>query len=360
MQDSEDKRIIQIVSTLNFGDAVGNDVLAIKRALKESGYRTAIFAESIHERINDIDVFPLSFLPELQKEDVIIYHFANADPFSYKLAELNCKKILRYHNITPPNFFHGFDQTSALIGEQGLQEVKNLVSVIEYGLIDSEFNKKDLISMGYKCKLDVVPILIPFSDYDKLPDASVIKRYKDGKTNILFVGRGAPNKKIEDVIRIFSVYKKKYDLDARLFLVGKYEKNSKYYNYLQNVIEEENVKDVIFPGHISFEAILAYYQIANVFVCMSEHEGFCVPLVEAMYFDVPIIAYDSSAVPDTLQGSGVLVNTKDPLLIAEEIHKIISDQDYAMSIIKEERKRLQDFQYATIKEQIINLLRKLK
>jgi len=356
-QENREKCVIQIVSTLNFGDAVGNDVLAIKRALKESGYITAVFAEQIHEKIKDTDVLPLTFLPELREDDVVIYHFASADSYVSELAKLKCKKVLRYHNITPAVFFQGFDALAEMHVRQGVKDIQMLSNSIDYGLIVSEFNKKELLSMGYQCPMDVVPILIPFSDYEKEPDQNVLKKYNDKKTNILFVGRGAPNKKIEDVIRAFMAYKKTYDADARLFLVGNYDVKSKYYTFLQEVMEKENAKDIIFPGHISFAEILAYYRLADVFLCMSEHEGFCVPLVEAMFFKIPVIAYHSSAIPDTLNGTGVLIEKKDMMQIAEEIHKIVSDSEYAAHIIDGEQKRLQDFKYETIKEQIINFLK---
>lgn len=359
-RERSEKCIIQIVSTLNFGDAVGNDALAIKHALKENGYITAIFAESIHEKVNDLDVIPLNYLPELREDDVVIYHFASADAFSSEIIKINCKKVLRYHNITPPTFFQGFDEKAEMITKQGLLEVQKLAQAIDYGLIVSEFNKEDLISMGYECPLDVVPILIPFSDYEKEPDLSVIQKYKDGKTNILFVGRGAPNKKIEDVIRSFMCYKRQYDNSARLFLVGNYDVKGRYYKYLQKVLKEEKAEDVIFPGHISFAEILAYYQVADVFLCMSEHEGFCVPLVEAMFFGVPIVAYNSSAVPDTLNGSGVLIYKKDVGQIAEMIHKIVLNEEYAAQIVAGEKKRLTDFQYEKIKEKIISFLENRK
>ena len=165
--------------------------------------------------------------------------------------------------------------------------------------------------MGYTCPMKVLPILIRFEDYEQEPDADVIRKYSDGATNLLFVGRMAPNKKVEDVISAFAYYKEHYDKTARLFLVGSFQETDLYYQYLQKHIKKLGTHDVIFSGHISFQAVLAYYKIADVFLCMSEHEGFCVPLVEAMYFGVPIVAYDSSAIADTLGGAGILLKNKD-------------------------------------------------
>ena len=157
--------------------------------------------------------------------------------------------------------------------------------------------------MGYTCPIDVCPILIPFSDYEKEPDRRVLRRYKgDGKTNLLFVGRIAPNKKQENVIRAFYFYHKYYSPDSRLFLVGSWSGMESYYERLCDYVKALGIAEhVVFTGHIRFDEILAYYHLADVFLCMSEHEGFCVPLVEAMYFHVPIVAYSCAAVPDTLE-----------------------------------------------------------
>lgn len=347
------QRIIQIVASLNFGDAVGNDVRAIARALNEAGYATGIFTMAVHPKIKDEGVYLINMLPELNENDLIIYHYATADELADIIKEAPCKVVLRYHNVTPPAFFHGYDEGAEKVTREGLDEIADLKEAIDYGIVVSDFNKKDLIDMGYQCPIAVAPILIPFKDYEQEPDKDVVTRYSDGKTNIVFVGRIVPNKKFEDVIACFAAYKEKYDPTARLFLVGNYQETDTYYQYLQEYIKKCGVKDVIFPGHIAFNAILAYYKIADLFLCMSEHEGFCVPLVEAMFFETPIVAYASTAIPGTLGGSGVLVETKEPEAVAEKMHQVITDQAYREEIIEKQKRRLEDFSYDRIKEQIL-------
>ena len=122
--------------------------------------------------------------------------------------------------------------------------------------------------------------------------------------------------------------------------MGNYQEPDAYYQHLQEYIKECGVENVIFPGHIAFRTILAYYKIADLFLCMSEHEGFCVPLVEAMFFETPIVAYASTAIPGTLGGSGVLVESKEPERVAEKIHQVIEDEQYKNEIVKEQKKRL--------------------
>ena len=353
-------RIIQLVSSLNFGDAVGNDALAIKHMLEGAGYATAIFTFAVHPKIKEENVYNIDLLPELTEDDIIIYHYASEDGFQKLIEETAAKVVLRYHNVTPPEFFHGYDEKAETITRKGLAQIKSMRDAIDYGMVDSEQNKKDLEQMGYECPISVVSILIPFKDYEQQPDLDVVNGYSDGNTNIVFFGRIVPNKKFEDVIACFAAYKKKYDPAARLFLVGNYQETDAYYQHLQEYIKECGVENVIFPGHIAFRTILAYYKIADLFLCMSEHEGFCVPLVEAMFFETPIVAYASTAIPGTLGGSGVLVESKEPERVAEKIHQVIEDEQYKNEIVKEQKKRLQDFSYENIKEQILDELKKVQ
>ena len=352
-------RVIQLVSSLNFGDAVGNEVIAFKKALQENGFVTEIFAETIHKKIAPNTAMNFKKLPELNENDIVIYHFSSQCGMFETVKKLKCKVILRYHNITPPAFFHGYDANAEKATATGLKQVKELKDYVDYCLPVSEFNKHDLIEMGYTCPMTVIPILIQFSDYELAPSQAVIDKYTDGRTNCLFVGRMAPNKKVEDVISCFAEYKKNYDKTARLFLVGSFNENDKYYQMLCKHIKKLGVEDVIFPGHIPFNEILAYYSIADVFICMSEHEGFCVPLVEAMYFHAPIVAFSSSAIPSTLNGSGVLLESKNDMkTCAEAVYKVTSDKEYAARIVDGQNKRLLDFDREKILSMIIREIKK--
>jgi len=339
-------KILQIVPTLTYGDAVSNDTLALRDVLVSMGYETGIYAEYVDERnAKHHFVFKASELPKLSRNDVLIYHLSIASPLHAKLSEMDCRKIAIYHNVTPAVFFRDYSSRYYNLCKLGIYEIKQLNDVFDHCLAVSDFNRKDLVSYGYKCPIDVRPILIPFEDYDKTPSQGVIDKYNDGKSNILFVGRVAPNKKHEDVIAAFSCYKKHYNPDARLFLVGSYDGMEPYKHRLDEYVEVLGVEDVIFTGKIPFDEILAYYKIADIFLCMSEHEGFCVPLVEAMHFNVPIVAFASAAIPYTLAGSGVLLHDKDPLLISGMINRIMTDERLKDDIIKGQRQRVSDFSY---------------
>lgn len=346
-------KVIQMLPTLALGDAVGNDTFALKKVLKDLGYETAIYTNVLDRRLPSscCEVLIGNELPEVEEDDIAIYHMSTESILNFNFETMPCRKIMIYHNITPPEFMKDCSYTIQKHSIAGLAGLKNLVGKVDYCLADSEFNKQDLIKCGYTCPIDVRPILIPFDDYKAKPDKNIIKTYgSDGFTNILFVGRIAPNKKHEDIISAFAYYNKHINSKSRLILAGSASGFEFYDKKLKAYAEALGVADyVIFTGHIKFSEILAFYSIASVFLCMSEHEGFCVPLAEAMFFKVPIIAYNSCAIPYTLDGSGALIDSKNPVEVALLIDRIVKNQDLRDKIIEGQNRRLEDFQYEKVK-----------
>ncbi|MBE6864564.1 MAG: glycosyltransferase family 4 protein [Ruminococcus flavefaciens] len=343
-------RIIQLLPTLSFGDAIGNDTLALKGAIHDMGYETEVYAENIDKRLPAGSGLDISKLSGLKKDDIILYHKSTGTDLTFKIDEFKCRRIMVYHNITPPEFFRPYSPAATALTEYGYKGVEYLKDKVEYCLADSSYNRSDLLRMGYTCPIDVRPILIRFEDYKQTPDEETIRKYSDGKKNLIFVGRIAPNKKQEDVIRAFYHYKK-LNPESRLILVGSYSGMENYYNRLVKYAAALGLKDdVVFTGHIKFSAILAFYRIADVFVCMSAHEGFCVPLAEAMFFDVPIVALDTSAISDTLGGSGFLVDDNDPVFVSRVIDRVLNDEALRNELISGQRRRLKDFSYEKIKD----------
>ena len=202
-------KIVQVLTSFAFGDAIGNDVCALDTALKSMGYQTEIYAEYIDKRIKKEHVFLINRLIKLEKEDIIIYHLSTGTELNYKVAQSKARLLIYYHNITPPEFFHEYNLRTEESCRQGLEAAEYLAKKAEYCWSVSEFNKKDLLTMGYQQKIDILPILIPFDDYKKQPNREIIRKYgEDGVVNLLFTGRVAPNKKHEDIIRAFYYYKK--------------------------------------------------------------------------------------------------------------------------------------------------------
>ena len=352
-------KIIQMLPTIAYGDAVGNDCAAIYKILKDDGWDTAIYAENIDYRLPKGFAHRVSDMPSLSANDILIYHLSTGTELNKRLKEYPCRKVIFYHNITPPDFFKLYDPISFELCRSGLAQARAIAPHAEYCIADSEFNRQDLIRMGYRCPIDVAPILIPFEDYDKEPDADTMRQYSDGKINILFTGRIAPNKRHEDLIRAFAALHRD-EPNSRLILAGSYQDGDRYAKRLKRYVRELELEEsVVFTGHISFASILALYRTASVFWCMSDHEGFCVPLVEAMYFDIPIVAAASTAIPWTLGGSGVLLDEKNPELTAAVTRELMSDEVLRKKVVEGQRARLADFGYDRTADLIRGYLRRV-
>ena len=354
-------KIIQLLPTMSFGDAVSNDTLAIRQMIREMGIETENYAENIDDRLPAGSVKPMREMPELEDEDLLIYHGSTGDPLNMWVPRLGGRKVMRYHNITPPEFFRGYNEQAVARAMSGLQEMQLIARAFPYGIADSDFNRQDMRRLGFKCPIDVCPIVIPLEDYDREPDKDVLKKYQgDGITNLLFVGRIAPNKKQENVIRAFRYYRKYYNPKSRLFLVGSSTGMESYLGRLQGYVKALGIEDsVIFPGQISFRAILAYYRLADVFVCMSEHEGFCVPILEALYFGKPIVALRAAAVPGTMGGAGLLLEDSDPAVAAAAIDRVVRDERLRDALKIEREKQLKKFSYEVVSERMKKCLGKI-
>lgn len=224
----------------------------------------------------------------------------------------------------------------------GRRELGEFADIADMALGDSEYNRKELEELGFK-KTGVLPVIMDFEKYGQKPDKKIFKKYKDNNINFLFVGRLSPNKKQEDVIKTFYYYNKYINSCSRLFLVGSYTGTEKYYAQLQYLVQQLDIKDVHIMGQVKFTELLAYYKLADVFVSMSEHEGFCVPLLECMYFGIPIIAYRSTAIPYTLGGTGIQVNEKRFFEVAEMVNVLLENKELKNRIIERQRIRLTEF-----------------
>ena len=320
-------RVVQLMPTLALGDAVSNDARALQRLLRRWDRQTEIYAENISPWLPAGTAKRAEELPELEREDVLIYHMSIGSAISYRLDELCCRKVMIYHNITPPAFFAPYSEQTELLCRMGLAELQRLRDSFDYCIADSEFNRRGLQEAGYACPIDVCPVLVPFSDYDAPADERILKKYGDGRTNILFVGRIAPNKCQEDVIAAFAAYQRRYDADARLILAGSSSGMENYERRLRDYSRALGARNVTLTGHIPVGELLALYRTASAFLSMSEHEGFCVPLLEAMHFGVPVIAYDAGAVAETLGRGGVLLKNKDSESCAEVLRNAIGSAE---------------------------------
>jgi glycosyltransferase involved in cell wall biosynthesis len=336
-------RIHQWVPAAHRGDAIGDSARAVRGMLRAMGHASDLFALTIDDDLRgDVLPFPSD---EAARGDVTIFHFALPSPMTEAFASLRGRKILQYHNITPAAFFAPYDAGLFRLAALGRQELATLAGRIDLALGDSEFNRQELASLGF-APTGVMPIAVNTARITSAPPRPALERIlSDGLINILFVGRIVPNKRIEDHIRLAEMYKRYIDSYYRFIFVGRYDGLPRYYAQVRALIEQyEMLPDRFwFTGPVPDEDLAAFYKWSDVYVSLSEHEGFCVPLVEAMAADVPIVAYAAGAVPETLGGAGILFAPKDLEVAAELVGSVVYDRDVRARVLDGQRRRLQDF-----------------
>ncbi len=335
--------IHQFHPAISQGDAITDDLLCLQEIIRSWGFESDIYCQYPTSGITTKaykDYFRRS-----HPNNLLLLHFSigySEEVLSF-IERLPDKKILVYHNITPAQYFTGVNAIYERECARGRAQLPELARRCLFGIGDSEFNCYDLKVHGLD-NTYVVPILINFEKYSQSPSSEITSKFDDGRTNILFVGRIAPNKRHDELLRSFACYQRLFEPTARLLLVGKYDGGMEsYLDRLKVLAHALRCEDVYFTGHVSHADLLAYYNVANLFLCLSDHEGFCVPLLESMFFHVPIVACRAGAVPGTLGNAGILVEDRDPLFLAETIHQIRSDSRVAERIINGQNQRLRDF-----------------
>ncbi|MFH1485562.1 MAG: glycosyltransferase family 4 protein, partial [Chloroflexota bacterium] len=316
----------QIMEAAMPGDAVFNMATAIRTWLKGHGNDSHILANHIAPSLKS-HALPYN-RGRLRPGDILLYHYAlSTEVSSYVTAQkaLGVKTVLLYHNMTPARYFRYEDPLLYKQLQNGQQELSTLRDSVDLAVAMSDFSKVELSALGYR-NIAVLPAVIIDEKYEVPPDPDVLKRWGDGRTILLFVGRIAPNKKQEDLIKAFYFYKR-INPHSSLLLVGALGTTQVYYRWVQELAEYLKLSDVHFCGHVTQSELNAYYKVADVFVSMSEHEGFGVPLVESMHFGIPVIAYKATAVPETLGEAGIMVKRKDFPVIAELIDMLVSDKE---------------------------------
>jgi glycosyltransferase involved in cell wall biosynthesis len=322
----------QVLATLGYGDAIGHEVLGIQRVLKAAGYESEIFVETADLRLEDLTE-DYRDLPEVSHPDnILLHHFSLGSRASRLAYALPDRMAIIYHNITPPEYFVDIHPRLVQLCYLGRRELELYANRVDIGLGDSEFNRQELESLGFP-RTGVLPVVPDFSHLSGPANYMQAGLFDDAWVNVLFVGRMIPNKKIDDVIRIFHAYNRWFNPRSRLLLVGAHSGFERYVAMLQQLIDRLGVPEVHFLGHVSNAELTAYYELADVFLCASEHEGFCVPLVESFHMGVPVLAYAATAVPATMDGAGVLYHDKDPVRIAALIDRIATDRRLAEEIV---------------------------
>jgi len=330
----------QVLATLGYGDAIGHEVLGIQRALTLAGYDSSIFVETADPRLEHLTLDYRDLIGAVTPQDVLIHHFSIGSRASRIAYALPGRMALIYHNITPPEYFVGVHKDLVKLCFRGRRELTAYIDRCDLALGDSEYNRQELEALGFR-STGVLPVVPGFAHLEVPPDVAFAASFDDEWTNVMFVGRVIPNKKFEDVIRAFHVYRTRHNPRSRLLLVGSYSGFEKYLTLLTSLVAQLGTPDVHFLGHVSNEQLSAMYDVADLFLCASEHEGFCVPLIEAFYKRVPVLAYAATAVPATMDGGGVLYHSKDPVEIARIMDAILSDTAIQEAILGSQDAALQ-------------------
>ena len=352
-------QVHQFHPTVSFGDAISNQILSLQHMLRRMGYRSEIFCERS----------PLDFEGRVRQiahharysssSNVLLLHFSlgySPEVMAW-LRQIPDRKVLVYHNITPHTYFAGVNDVYLEAAQAGREQLDRLGMLTKVGWGDSTFNCQELAEHGW-AHCEVLPIIFEPKRYAVRPDRKVLKQWQSG-TNVLFVGRVSPNKRFEDLILTFHHLKRSVRPDARLLLAGSAQGMEPYVEFLQALVKHLGLSDVVFTDHVSTAQLVAYYRCASIYLSMSEHEGFGVPLLESMHFDLPIVAYGAGAVPETLGDSGVLVKTKDYPAVAELIGLLVEDESLRARIVARQRERLQAFLPKIVGVHLQELLRDL-
>jgi L-malate glycosyltransferase len=340
-------RIHQVLATLGYGDAIGHEVLGIQRVLRAAGYESEIFVETADHRLEPQTRDYRELVDFSHRDNLLLHHFSLGSKASRTAYALPDRMALIYHNITPPEYFVGVHRTLARQTFRGRRELQAYAGRCDLAMGDSEFNREDLEALGFP-RTAVLPVVPDFSHLDRAPNWLVARDFDDEWTNIVFVGRVIANKKIEDLICWFHAYHTIFNPRSRLLLVGAQSGFERYLASLHELVGRLGSSHVHFTGHVSDEELVAFYEIADLFLCASEHEGFCVPIVEAFYKQVPVLAYAATAVPSTMDGAGVLFEDRDPIHVATLMDAVVSNADLQDQIVDGqlaavERLRSKDF-----------------
>ena len=326
------RAVHQVLATLGYGDAIGHEVLGIQRVLRAAGYDSEIFVETADPRLENLTYDYRDLVDASHSDNLLLHHFSIGSRASRVAYALPDRMALVYHNITPPEYFVGVHDQLVELCWKGRRELGAYVRRCDLALGDSEFNRQELAALGFP-RTGVLPVVPDFSHLAGGPDWRVASRFDDEWTNLLFVGRVIPNKRIEDLVRIFHAYRTTINPRSRLLVVGSYGGFEKYLAMVQSVAARLSTPEVHFAGHVTNEELVAYYEVADLFLCASEHEGFCVPLIEAFHMGVPVVARATTAVPATLDGGGVLYEDSDPHHVASIVDAVLSDRGLRAQVI---------------------------
>jgi len=324
-------RIHQLLSGAGPHDAITSEAVSFRERFRSWGWEGRDYAVHVAPGLNGHIRMIKRFKPKA--DDVLLIHHSAAAPRLRELLELPNRKLLLYHNVTPAHWFWEHAPNVAVQCAVGREQLPALVKAVGVAAADSAFNASELEALG-ATRTAVIPLLV---DYGRLGPP----RPGDppGPPTILFVGRLSPHKHQDEVIRAFASYRRARAPDARLMLVGD-PISSRYLEHLGNLAE------TLAPGAVSIESGLSNaelgerYRAAHVFLCLSAHEGFCIPVLEAFSQGVPVIARPAGAIPETTGDAALFVDDPDLSVVAELLHLAVTDAELRTELRRRGQARL--------------------
>ena len=343
--------IAQLTEALTEADAISAAVLAADGLLRSAGIPAALFVGRGGDRVG-AGAESAEGISRLSREDCLLYQFSTGSALNDWFAAAPCRRGLVYQNITPAEFFEPYDPVLADRLRWGREQLAEIAPRADFAIASSSYSARELRQLGCE-RVHVLSVPVRFERYGEAADPELKKRLSDGKKNILFVGRQAPNKCIEDVILFTDYYAAATGEPCRAVLPG--ERSLQGYVRALDALKTDI--EVFAPGRISHAQLIAAYETADLFLCMSEHEGFCVPLTESMYFGVPVLAYAATAVGETLGEGAQLFDKKDFPAVAERMYSLLHDEALRERTAAAQKERLSAFAPERWAEQLLAILR---
>ena len=332
----------QYLSAFHAGDAVGGYARSFHRFLLARGHDSRVLALTIDPELRGEAATPQERPPH--PDALRIYHFAIASPISELFLRLGGRRVLLYHNVTPPEFFAGISEPLRRLTATARDELRGLVAALRHFVADSQFNAGELRQLGAK-DVFVFPVLLDEAAAAAVPSPSFAAPFRDGRRNLLFVGRVTPNKRIEDLIRMLALLKRQAAVSPRLIVAGNTAGLPRYHQALLALADRMGLdsRDLVFTGRLSDADLAAAYGLADVFVSLSEHEGFCLPLIESCRVGLPAVALAAGAVPETLGGAGMLLLRRDLPAAAALVERVLVDDGLRQKLRQAAQRRFAEY-----------------
>ncbi|MGO9029264.1 MAG: glycosyltransferase family 4 protein [Acidimicrobiales bacterium] len=353
------RRIDQVIPSLASRDAIGGHVLQLQDLLRSRGFESDIYYGSATPDRLDHGL-PIDRLGDRSPSGrVLLYQLSIGSGVGDIFRQRSERKFVNYHNITPADLLEAWVPHVGDEVRRGRAQLLELAPVTEFAVADSQFNERELQHAGYRSTV-TVPLLLDLDTFAGSPDpdlaARLAQQRSEGGADLLFVGKVSPHKGQDDLVKALAAYRRLYDPKARLHVVGGAISDS-YRTAVEKFADELGLADAVeFAGSVTHEELIAYYAAADAFVCLSNHEGFCVPLLEAMYHRVPIVSYRFTAVPETVATAGLILPDKQPVRVAAAIDRLVNDADLRATLAVAAAERVATFALPRVRHEFASAL----